>query len=227
MLQSEATGAFVLRLVGALAEVGVRICGLVLDGDFGRLGLVGILIVAGDFGILMFEGVFDTRRAEARFFESITGFDEGKTAIGASVSSSSSSAIVGAAVTTSTKIKGDGADVTTSETVGAVVGPAVLEGADVVEGADETLVVGDGFLGGLWNGSFVGFGRKVGRMVGALVNGILGPFFGTLSIGLLDLGFIVTAADGSSTSDCANALLDNNKSDAAIDSKTFIFWRSH
>lgn len=193
-----------------------------LDGDFGCAGLDGILIVAGGFGILTVEGVFDTRRAEARFFETITGDDEGKTAIGASVSSSSSTP-VGAVVTTSNVI--DGAEVTSSEsTVGAVVGPAVFEGADVdvVEGADETLVE-DGLFG-LWNGSFVGFGRKVGKIVGALVNGILGPFLGTLSIGLLDLGFIVTAADGSSIiSDWANALLYINKSDAAIDRKTLIF----
>ena len=74
----------------------------------------------------------------------------------------------------------------------------------------------DGFFGGLTKGSFVGFGRKDGKAVGAVgVLGALGPFLGVASIGLLDLGFAVPADDGCALL-WAKAPLVISSSDAAI-----------
>jgi hypothetical protein len=113
----------------------------------------------------------------------------------------------GAEVTTAT----DGAEVTTTtdgaEVVTATVGAEVVTSSDgevvttfsSIDGAfvgkitDGVVADGDGLFG-LTKGSFVGFGRKVGKTVAAL--GDLGPFLGVVSIGLLDLGLDVTAADG-------------------------------
>lgn len=194
ILQIEADCGFGLRLEGlfagdALLEVGVRASDLTLGGDFARvegfdLGLVGAFTVAG------------ARRTDTPSF-SMRIILGGRT-VGTSASSSVSddgadvaifsgetSSIVGALV-----VAIDGAEVSSlSSLVGATVGDTV--------GGDKKEAVGDGLFG-LTNGSFDGFGRRVGPPVGNLVSSILGPFFKVASKGLLDLGFNVTICDGSS-----------------------------